>query len=173
MLHNFGSFFLCFRGESLDNLESPRSSSWRQAPWLNQSAGVHASSSVQDFSRPPPQLLSTSNRAYMRNPSSSIPAPSAGPGKAATAPSPTPRGQVPSAAPSGSQLRNRWGPFWSSFLSFRCIFSLNFFPNLVQAFQRKPSLFECVKFSVLLSDQLRGLSILRAFMDVWWSVGDL
>ncbi|XP_053772331.1 LIM domain only protein 7 isoform X10 [Desmodus rotundus] len=95
------------RGESLDNLESPRSSSWRQAPWLNQSAGVHASSSVQDFSRPPPQLLSTSNRAYMRNPSSSIPPPSAGPGKAATAPSPTPRGQVPSAAPSGSQLRNR------------------------------------------------------------------
>ncbi|XP_045057718.2 LIM domain only protein 7 isoform X15 [Desmodus rotundus] len=94
------------RGESLDNLESPRSSSWRQAPWLNQSAGVHASSSVQDFSRPPPQLLSTSNRAYMRNPSSSIPPPSAGPGKAATAPSPTPRGQVPSAAPSGSQLRN-------------------------------------------------------------------
>ncbi|KAM5313252.1 LIM domain only protein 7 isoform 15-T15 [Glossophaga mutica] len=95
------------RGESLDNLESPRASSWRQAPWLNQSAGVHASSSVQDFSRPPPQLLSTSNRAYMRNPSSSIPAPSAGPPKAATAPSPTPRGQVPSAAPSGSQLRNR------------------------------------------------------------------
>ncbi|XP_036915254.1 LIM domain only protein 7 isoform X9 [Sturnira hondurensis] len=95
------------RGESLDNLESPRSSSWRQAPWLSQSAGVHASSSVQDFSRPPPQLLSMSNRAYMRHPSSGIPPPSAGPVKVATAPSPTPRSQVPSAAPSGSQSRNR------------------------------------------------------------------
>ncbi|KAK1342047.1 hypothetical protein QTO34_016800 [Cnephaeus nilssonii] len=61
------------RGESLDNLESPRSSSWRQSPWLSQSTGVYASSSVQDFSRPPPQLVSTSNRAYMRNPSSSVP----------------------------------------------------------------------------------------------------
>ncbi|KAF6084231.1 LIM domain 7 [Phyllostomus discolor] len=95
------------RGESLDNLEAPRSSSWRQAPWLSQSAGVHASSSVQDFSRPPPQLLSTSNRAYMRNPSSGVPPPAAGPVKAATAPSPTPRSQVPAGAPSGSQLRNR------------------------------------------------------------------
>ncbi|KAF6084232.1 LIM domain 7 [Phyllostomus discolor] len=94
------------RGESLDNLEAPRSSSWRQAPWLSQSAGVHASSSVQDFSRPPPQLLSTSNRAYMRNPSSGVPPPAAGPVKAATAPSPTPRSQVPAGAPSGSQLRN-------------------------------------------------------------------
>ncbi|XP_054442420.1 LIM domain only protein 7 isoform X3 [Pteronotus mesoamericanus] len=95
------------RGESLDNLESPRSSSWRQSPWLSQSTGVHASSSVQDFSRPPPQLLSTANRAYVRNPSSSMPPPSAGPVKTTAAPSPTPRSQVPSAAPSGSQLRNR------------------------------------------------------------------
>ncbi|XP_053521490.1 LIM domain only protein 7 isoform X3 [Artibeus jamaicensis] len=95
------------RGESLDNLQSPRSSSWRQAPWLSQSAAVHVSSSVQDCSHPPPQLLSTSNRAYMRNPSSSIPPPSAGPVKATTAPFPTPRSQLPSATPSGSQLRNR------------------------------------------------------------------
>ncbi|XP_053521492.1 LIM domain only protein 7 isoform X5 [Artibeus jamaicensis] len=94
------------RGESLDNLQSPRSSSWRQAPWLSQSAAVHVSSSVQDCSHPPPQLLSTSNRAYMRNPSSSIPPPSAGPVKATTAPFPTPRSQLPSATPSGSQLRN-------------------------------------------------------------------
>lgn len=95
------------RGESLDNLESPRASSWRQAPWLSQSAGVHASSSVQDFSRPPPQLLSASNRAYLRNPSSSAPPPSAGPVKAAPAPSPAPRSQVPSGAPAASQLRSR------------------------------------------------------------------
>nr|XP_014715475.2 LIM domain only protein 7 isoform X13 [Equus asinus] len=95
------------RGESLDNLDSPRSNSWRQSPWLNQPSGVYASSSVQDFSRPPPQLVSTSNRAYMRNPSSSVPAPSAGSVKTTTAPSPAPRGHPPSTAQAGSQLRNR------------------------------------------------------------------
>uniref|UniRef100_H0XGW2 LIM domain 7 n=1 Tax=Otolemur garnettii TaxID=30611 RepID=H0XGW2_OTOGA len=100
------------RGESLDNLDSPRSSSWRQSPWLNQSTGFHTSSSMQDFSRPPPQLVSTSNRAYMRNPSSSVPPPSAGPMKttatgAATTPSPTPQSHSPSMSQSGSQLRNR------------------------------------------------------------------
>nr|XP_007958790.2 LIM domain only protein 7 isoform X13 [Chlorocebus sabaeus] len=99
------------RGESLDNLDSPRSSSWRQPPWLNQPTGFYASSSVQDFSRPPPQLVSTSNRAYMRNPSSSMPPPSAGPVKTsttgvATAQSPTPRSHSPSTSQSGSQLRN-------------------------------------------------------------------
>ncbi|XP_059540836.1 LIM domain only protein 7 isoform X9 [Myotis daubentonii] len=93
------------RGESLDNLESPRSNSWRQSPWLSQSTGVYASSSVQDFSRPPPQLVSTSNRAYMRNPSSSVPPPAAGPVKTSPAPSPTPRSHCPSASP--SQPRNR------------------------------------------------------------------
>ncbi|XP_036084789.1 LIM domain only protein 7 isoform X3 [Rousettus aegyptiacus] len=95
------------RGESLDNLDSPRSSSWRQSPWLGQPAGVYASSSVQDFSRPPPQLVSTSNRAYMRNPSSSIPPPSAGSLRATNAPSPTPRSHFSSPSPSGSQLRSR------------------------------------------------------------------
>ncbi|XP_045884195.1 LIM domain only protein 7 isoform X2 [Meles meles] len=95
------------RGESLDNLDSPRSSSWKPSPWLNQSSGVRASSSVQDFSRPPPQLVSTSNRAYMRNPSSSIPPPSAGSVKTTTAPSPTPRSHSPSASQPSSQLRNR------------------------------------------------------------------
>ncbi|XP_006756420.1 PREDICTED: LIM domain only protein 7 isoform X6 [Myotis davidii] len=93
------------RGESLDNLESPRSNSWRQSPWLSQSTGVYASSSVQDFSRPPPQLVSTSNRAYMRNPSSSMPPPAAGPVKTSPAPSPTPRSHFPSTSP--SQPRNR------------------------------------------------------------------
>nr|XP_042141232.1 LIM domain only protein 7 isoform X16 [Peromyscus maniculatus bairdii] len=99
------------RGESLDNLDSQRPSSWRQSPWHNQPAGVYASSSVQDFSRPPPQLLSTSNRAYMRNPSSAVPPP-AGPVKAvipgpAPPGSPTPRSHSPSMSQSGSQLRNR------------------------------------------------------------------
>uniref|UniRef100_A0A2K6RGF1 LIM domain 7 n=1 Tax=Rhinopithecus roxellana TaxID=61622 RepID=A0A2K6RGF1_RHIRO len=99
------------RGESLDNLDSPRSSSWRQPPWLNQPTGFYASSSVQDFSRPPPQLVSTSNRAYMRNPSSSVPPPSAGLVKTpttgvATTQSPTPRSHSPSTSQSGSQLRN-------------------------------------------------------------------
>ncbi|XP_064442058.1 LIM domain only protein 7 isoform X3 [Mirounga angustirostris] len=95
------------RGESLDNLDSPRSSSWKPSPWLNQPSGIHASSSVQDFSRPPPQLVSTSNRAYMRNPSSSIPPPSTGSVKTTAAPSPTPRSHSPSASQPGSQLRNR------------------------------------------------------------------
>uniref|UniRef100_A0A8C8U3S2 LIM domain only 7 n=1 Tax=Peromyscus maniculatus bairdii TaxID=230844 RepID=A0A8C8U3S2_PERMB len=96
------------RGESLDNLDSQRPSSWRQSPWHNQPAGVYASSSVQDFSRPPPQLLSTSNRAYMRNPSSAVPPP-AGPVKAPPG-SPTPRSHSPSMSQSGSQLRNSVSP---------------------------------------------------------------
>ncbi|XP_032133265.1 LIM domain only protein 7 isoform X3 [Sapajus apella] len=100
------------RGESLDNLDSPRSNSWRQPPWLNQPTGFYASSSVQDFSRPPRQLVSTSNRAYMRNPSSSVPPPSASPTKTSTTgvaatQSPTPRSHSPSASQAGSQLRNR------------------------------------------------------------------
>ncbi|KAM9192640.1 LIM domain only protein 7 isoform 1-T1 [Dugong dugon] len=99
------------RGESLDNLDSPRSNSWRQSPWLNQPTGFHTSSSVQDFSRPPPQLVSTSNRAYMRNPASSLPPPSAGSMKTvatgvSTTPSPTPGSHSPSTSQSGSQLRN-------------------------------------------------------------------
>ncbi|XP_035313468.1 LIM domain only protein 7 isoform X1 [Cricetulus griseus] len=98
------------RGESLDNLDSQRPSSWRQSPWHSQPAGVYASSSVQDFSRPPPQLLSTSNRAYMRNPSSAVPPP-AGPVKSINpgpAPgSPTPHSYSSSMSQSGSQLRNR------------------------------------------------------------------
>ncbi|XP_034521202.1 LIM domain only protein 7 isoform X9 [Ailuropoda melanoleuca] len=98
------------RGESLDNLDSPRSNSWKPSPWLNQPSGVHASSSVQDFSRPPPQLVSTSNRAYMRNPSSSVPPPSAGSMRTTAAPSPTPRSHSPSASQPGSQLRNSVWP---------------------------------------------------------------
>ncbi|XP_007501526.2 LIM domain only protein 7 isoform X17 [Monodelphis domestica] len=98
------------RGESLDNLDSPRSNSWRQAPWMNQSAGFHTSSSVQDFSRPPPQIVSTSNRAYMRNPPSSFLPSSVGSlrtGTLSSAPSPAPRTQSPSTSQSGMQQRNR------------------------------------------------------------------
>uniref|UniRef100_A0A8C0DP68 LIM domain 7 n=1 Tax=Balaenoptera musculus TaxID=9771 RepID=A0A8C0DP68_BALMU len=97
------------RGESLDNLDSPRASSWRQSPWLNQPSGVYATSSVQDCSRPPPQLLSTSNRAYMRNPSSSVPLPSAGSGKT-TAPSPIPRSPSPAVPQPSCQPRNSVWP---------------------------------------------------------------
>ncbi|XP_013372003.1 PREDICTED: LIM domain only protein 7 isoform X3 [Chinchilla lanigera] len=99
------------RGESLDNLDSPRPGSWRQSPWLNQSSGVCASSSVQDFSRPSPQFLSTSNRAYMRNPSSSVVPPS-GPMKTATTSgvATTQSATLPthssSASQPGSQLRS-------------------------------------------------------------------
>lgn len=96
------------RGESLDNLDSQRPGSWRQSPWHSQPAGVYASSSVQDFSRPPPQLLSTSNRAYMRNPSSAVPPPA---GSVKTSPgSPSPRSHSPSMSQSGSQLRNSVSP---------------------------------------------------------------
>ncbi|XP_012578583.1 PREDICTED: LIM domain only protein 7 isoform X2 [Condylura cristata] len=93
------------RGESLDNLDSPKSSSWRQSAWLNQPTAIYASSSVQDFSRPPAQV-STSNRAYMRNPPSSVPPFSAGSVKTSSAPSPTPRSHSPTSAQPGSQLRN-------------------------------------------------------------------
>ncbi|XP_054990034.1 LIM domain only protein 7 isoform X8 [Sorex araneus] len=95
------------RGESLDNLDSPRSHSLRQSPWFNQSGGVQAASSVQDFSWPQPHLVSTSNRAYMRTPSSSVPPPSVGSARTPSAPSPTPRSQSPSGTQPGSQLRSR------------------------------------------------------------------
>uniref|UniRef100_A0A5F9CL05 LIM domain 7 n=1 Tax=Oryctolagus cuniculus TaxID=9986 RepID=A0A5F9CL05_RABIT len=100
------------RGESLDHLDSSRSNSWKPTPWLGQSTGIYASSSVQDFSRPPPQLLSTSNRAYLRNPSSSIPPPAAGPVKTtavgtATTRTSTPQSHSPSTSQPGSQPRSR------------------------------------------------------------------
>ncbi|MBN3319469.1 LMO7 protein, partial [Atractosteus spatula] len=55
------------RGESLDNLDSPRSNSLKQPPWISSSSSI-SSSLVQDFSRYP-QPVSTSNRSYMRTPS--------------------------------------------------------------------------------------------------------
>lgn len=95
------------RGESLDNLDSQRPGSWRQSPWHSQPAGVYASSSVQDFSRPPPQLVSASNRAYMRNASSAAVLPSPVDSVKTSPGSPSPRSHSPSVSQSGSQLCNR------------------------------------------------------------------
>ncbi|NXK37618.1 LMO7 protein, partial [Piprites chloris] len=93
------------RGESLDNLDSSRTSSWRHHSWLNQSASSSSLSSSQDFSRP----VSTSNRAYMCTPSSSKAPPVAtsvrAPSMSQTA---APRAQSPlSASQPGSQTRSR------------------------------------------------------------------
>uniref|UniRef100_A0A8C4VNJ6 LIM domain 7 n=1 Tax=Gopherus evgoodei TaxID=1825980 RepID=A0A8C4VNJ6_9SAUR len=91
------------RGESLDNLDSARTSSWRRSPWTNQSS--FSTSSSQDFGRSAAPLVSTSNRAYMRTPSSSVAPPSASSGRSATsshafpsAPSSVPRAQSPTSA---------------------------------------------------------------------------
>ncbi|KAM7178275.1 LIM domain only protein 7 isoform 2-T2 [Macrochelys suwanniensis] len=103
------------RGESLDNLDSARTSSWRHPPWTNQSSSSASLSSSQEFSRSAAPLVSTSNRAYMRTPSSSVAPPSASSGRSATsshafpsALSSVPRAQSPtSASQSGAQQRNR------------------------------------------------------------------
>ncbi|XP_078513574.1 LIM domain only protein 7 isoform X14 [Lissotriton helveticus] len=68
------------RGESLDNLDSSGTSSWRQTPWTNQSSSYNSLSSSQDFSRPS-SIVSTSNRSYLRTPSSSLPPASGGTGR--------------------------------------------------------------------------------------------
>ncbi|NXY04183.1 LMO7 protein, partial [Pteruthius melanotis] len=92
------------RGESLDNLDSPRMSSWRHHSWLNQSASSSSLSSSQDFSRP----VSTSNRAYMCTPSSSKAPPVATSARAPSVSQTAPRAQSPlSASQSGSQTRSR------------------------------------------------------------------
>ncbi|NXM32358.1 LMO7 protein, partial [Oxyruncus cristatus] len=92
------------RGESLDNLDSPRTSSWRHHSWLNQSASSSSLSSSQDISRP----VSTSNRAYMCTPSSSKAPPVATSARAPSVPQTAPRAQSPlSASQPGSQTRSR------------------------------------------------------------------
>ncbi|NWV48299.1 LMO7 protein, partial [Daphoenositta chrysoptera] len=92
------------RGESLDNLDSPRMSSWRHHSWLNQSASSSSLSSSQDFGRP----VSTSNRAYMCTPSSSKAPPVATSARAPSMSQPAPQAQSPlSASQSGSQTRSR------------------------------------------------------------------
>ncbi|XP_032534135.1 LIM domain only protein 7 isoform X6 [Chiroxiphia lanceolata] len=92
------------RGESLDNLDSSRTSSWRHHSWLNQSASSSSLSSSQDFSRP----VSTSNRAYMCTPSSSKAPPVATSARAPSVSQTAPRAQSPlSASQPGSQTRSR------------------------------------------------------------------
>ncbi|NXI91655.1 LMO7 protein, partial [Psophia crepitans] len=92
------------RGESLDNLDSSRTSSWRHHSWLNQSASSSSLSSSQDFSRP----VSTSNRAYMCTPSSSKAPPATTSARAPSVSQAAPRAQSPlSASQPGSQTRSR------------------------------------------------------------------
>ncbi|KAK2526983.1 Lmo7 [Columba guinea] len=92
------------RGESLDNLDSSRTSSWRHHSRLNQSASSSSLSSSQDSSRP----VSTSNRAYMCTPSSSKASPAATSPRAPSVPQAAPRAQSPlSASQPGSQTRSR------------------------------------------------------------------
>ncbi|NXX91867.1 LMO7 protein, partial [Centropus bengalensis] len=92
------------RGESLDNLDSSRMSSWRHHSWLNQSASSSSLSSSQDSSRP----VSTSNRAYMCTPSSSKAPPAATSARAPPVPQAPPRAQSPlSTSQPGSQTRSR------------------------------------------------------------------
>ncbi|NWQ66057.1 LMO7 protein, partial [Neopipo cinnamomea] len=92
------------RGESLDNLDSSRTSSWRHHSWLNHSASSSSLSSSQDFSRP----VSTSNRAYMCTPSSSKAPPVATSARAPSMSQTAPRAQSPlSASQPGSQTRSR------------------------------------------------------------------
>ncbi|KAM5179993.1 LIM domain only protein 7 isoform 3-T4 [Mantella aurantiaca] len=59
------------RGESLDNLDST-SGSQRPYSWANHSSSYNTLSSSQDFSRPS-QAVSTSNRNYLRDTTSSLP----------------------------------------------------------------------------------------------------
>ncbi|XP_074845002.1 LIM domain only protein 7 isoform X2 [Carettochelys insculpta] len=103
------------RGESLDNLDSSRTSSWRPQSWMNQSASSTPLSSSQDYSRSAAPLVSTSNRAYMRTPSSSVAPSSSSSGRSVTsshsfpsAPPSVPRAQSStSVSQSGAQQRNR------------------------------------------------------------------
>ncbi|NWS55133.1 LMO7 protein, partial [Chunga burmeisteri] len=92
------------RGESLDNLDSSRASSWRHHSWLNQSASSSSLSTSQDSSRP----VSTSNRAYMCTPSSSKASPTATSARGPSMSQAAPRAQSPlSASQPGSQTRSR------------------------------------------------------------------
>ncbi|XP_073520153.1 LIM domain only protein 7 isoform X9 [Phyllobates terribilis] len=94
------------RGESLDNLDSD-SSSRRQPSWANHSSSYNSLSSSQDFGQPS-QGLSTSNRTYMRNPSSSLPQVSSGSGsfsQSSVASSSLPRNQ--SSTQTSGQQRNK------------------------------------------------------------------
>ncbi|XP_053162340.1 LIM domain only protein 7 isoform X3 [Hemicordylus capensis] len=101
------------RGESLDNLDSSRTNSWKHNSWMNQSASSTSLSSSQDSRHRVPPVVSTSNRAYRSTPSSSLPSPSVSSMKTSSfphtlpsAPSPSPCGQPPS-SPSQSGIQQR------------------------------------------------------------------
>ncbi|XP_013921199.1 PREDICTED: LIM domain only protein 7-like [Thamnophis sirtalis] len=101
------------RGESLDNLDSSRTNSWRPHSWMNQSASSTSLSSSQEFGQHIPPVVSTSNRAYMRTPSSSLPSPSSASMTTSSLPhippSPSvPQAPSPTSSQSGTQQRNRY-----------------------------------------------------------------
>ncbi|XP_058885322.1 LIM domain only protein 7-like isoform X2 [Acipenser ruthenus] len=60
------------RGESLDNLDSPRSNSLKQPPWVTNYT-ASSTSSVQDSSRYHP-VVPPSNRSFIHTPSTTLPA---------------------------------------------------------------------------------------------------
>ncbi|XP_063809030.1 LIM domain only protein 7 isoform X9 [Pseudophryne corroboree] len=97
------------RGESLDNLDSS-SGTQIQPSWANHSSSYNSLSSSQDFSRPS-QVVSTSNRTYLRNPSSGFQQPSSGSVRSASlsqssvASSSLPRNQSPT--PASGQQRSK------------------------------------------------------------------
>uniref|UniRef100_A0A8C6XP43 LIM domain 7 n=1 Tax=Naja naja TaxID=35670 RepID=A0A8C6XP43_NAJNA len=93
------------RGESLDNLDSSRTNSWRPHSWMNQSASSTSLSSSQEFGQHIPPVVSTSNRAYMRTPSSSLPSPSSASMKTSSLPHIPPSSSVPQAPSSVSGKR--------------------------------------------------------------------
>ncbi|XP_060542515.1 LIM domain only protein 7 isoform X6 [Pantherophis guttatus] len=100
------------RGESLDNLDSSRTNSWRPHSWMNQSASSTSLSSSQEFGQHIPPVVSTSNRAYMRTPSSSLPSAPSPSIKTSSLPHIPPTPSVPQApsptsSQSGTQQRNR------------------------------------------------------------------
>ncbi|KAM8974901.1 LIM domain only protein 7 [Pelodytes ibericus] len=93
------------RGESLDNLDST-SGSRRPTSWANQSASYNSLSSSQDFSRPS-QVVSTSNRTYLRNPSSSLPQSSAGSARSASLSQSSTLPRTQTSSQISSQTRNK------------------------------------------------------------------
>ncbi|KAM3836549.1 LIM domain only protein 7 [Vipera latastei] len=101
------------RGESLDNLDSSRTNTLRPHSWMNQSASSTSLSSSQEFGQHVPPVVSTSNRAYMRTPSSSLPSPSSVSMKTSSLPHIPPSPSLPQApsptasSQSGTQQRNR------------------------------------------------------------------
>ncbi|KAG8452240.1 hypothetical protein GDO86_004150 [Hymenochirus boettgeri] len=90
------------RGESLDNLDSV---SRRVSSWANHSSSYSSLSSSHDYSRPP-SVVSTSNRTFLRSPSSSLPQSSAGSLRSASVSQSSSLPQAEPATQASSQQRN-------------------------------------------------------------------